>query len=169
MTMYGIQGVGGGGTGVLSGRGASFGDNPFLRLLTEQLRNQTPLEPVDNASFMQQMAQYSSMQEQRELNQNMLSLLDYQGLLARLQGLSEGSGLLGKQVTYTTEAGGEASGVVQSVFIDPSGEVRLRLESGEEIGMRQVSGVAMPPAGTPTGTPANTPANTPTNTPTNNA
>ena len=90
---------------VLSQRGGNFGDNPFLRLLTEQLKNQTPLEPVDNASFMNQMASYSSMQQQQDLNTNMLALLDFQGLLARMEGLSQGSALLGKQVTYADESG----------------------------------------------------------------
>jgi flagellar basal-body rod modification protein FlgD len=71
------------GSTVLSNQGGSFGDNPFLQLLTEQLKNQTPLQPVDDASFMNQMATYSSMQQQQDLNKNMLSLLDYQGVLAR--------------------------------------------------------------------------------------
>ena len=80
---------------VVSSQGGTFEDNPFLTLLIAQLRNQTPLEPVDNASFMQQVATFSSMEEQRNLNTNMLKLLDLQSLLARLQGLSEGSALLG--------------------------------------------------------------------------
>lgn len=147
-----IQGLGNSSTGVLSSRGGKFGDNPFLQLLTEQLRNQTPLEPVDNASFMQQMAQYSSMQEQRDLNKNMLSLLDYQGLLARLQGLSEGSNLLGKQVTYDGPNGTGSTGTVASVYIAEDGEVRLKLESGEEIGARQITGIAMPSGTNPTPT-----------------
>ena len=71
---------------VLSQQGGGFGENPFLALLTTQLRNQTPLEPVDNESFMNQMASYSSMEQQQDLNTNMLALLDYQGLLARMQG-----------------------------------------------------------------------------------
>jgi flagellar basal-body rod modification protein FlgD len=52
---------------VLSSKGGQFGENPFLLLLTEQLKNQTPLEPVDNESFMNQMASYSSMQQQQDL------------------------------------------------------------------------------------------------------
>jgi flagellar basal-body rod modification protein FlgD len=134
------------GTGVLSSQNATFGDNPFLRLLTEQLKNQTPLEPVDNESFMNQMASYSSMQEQKDLNRNMLQLLDYQGLLARLQGLSQGSALLGKEVGYQ-DGEEELTGTVQSVFVTQDGEVRVRLDGDREIGMRQIISVGLGAAG----------------------
>ena len=132
-----------GGTSVLSTRQADYGDNPFLRLLTEQLRNQTPLEPVDNESFMNQMASYSNMEEQRQLNDNMLKLLDYQGILARVQGLGEGSALLGKQVTFTQD-GIETSDTVESLYVGETGDIRLKLAGGSEIDMRSVIGIAQP-------------------------
>ncbi|MCA8952356.1 MAG: hypothetical protein KDE27_22795 [Planctomycetes bacterium] len=132
-----------GGTSVLSTQQANYGDNPFLRLLTEQLRNQTPLEPVDNESFMNQMASYSSMQEQKDLNANMLKLLDYQGVLARVQGLGEGSALLGKEVTFLRD-GAEATGTVESLYVGETGDIKLKLTGGDEIGMREVIGIAQP-------------------------
>lgn len=138
---------------VLTQNGGSFGDNPFLSLLTTQLKNQTPLEPVDNASFMQQMASYSSMTQQQDLNTNMLKLLDYQGLLARLQGLSEGSALLGKEVTFDTDTARDVSGTVKSVYIDKSGEVRCNLEDGTDIGMRQITAISNPSTAGATTTP----------------
>src|SRR5262249_25516463 len=139
------------GTSVLSTSSASFGDNPFLTLLTEQLRNQTPFEPVDNAAFMNQMAEYSSMTEQKQLNDNLLKLLDYQGVLARLSGLSEGSALLGKQVTYDTQSQRGLTGTVQSVYIDQQGEVHLKLQSGDDITMHPVTGTAPASDPSPTG------------------
>lgn len=132
------------GNTVLGTDQASFADNTFLRLLTAQLQNQTPLEPVDNESFMNQMASYSSMEEQRALNGNMLKLLDYQGLLARIQSLGEGSALLGKDVTFDAEDGTQTSGRVESVFIADTGDVRLKLAGGQEIDMRAVTGIAEP-------------------------
>ena len=152
MTISGIDGTApANGTAVLANRRASYGDNPFLQLLTEQLRNQTPLEPVDNESFMNQMASYTTMQEQRELNTNMLALLDYQGLLARVQGLSQGSALLGKEVTFTGDDGAEQRGNVESVFVAESGEVKLKLDGDREIDLREVLGIAAAGAGTATG------------------
>jgi hypothetical protein len=136
-----------GGTSVLSTSQAKYGDNQFLTLLTEQLRNQTPLDPVDNESFMSQMASYTTMEEQRELNSNLLKLLDYQGVLARLQGLSEGSALLGKDVSYVDADGNEQTARVESVYVAENGDVRLRLSGDAEIGLREVIGVSQPEAG----------------------
>ncbi len=132
------------GTSVLSTSKASYGDNPFLKLLTEQLKNQTPLEPVDNESFMNQMASYTTMQEQRDLNGNMLKLLDYQGVLARAQGLSQGSALLGKEINYADADGNTASGTVQSISVAETGDVRLKLEGGKEVDLRSVLGITQP-------------------------
>ena len=132
------------GTSVLGTSSATFGDSTFLTLLTEQLKNQTPLEPVDNESFMNQMASYTSMEEQRSLNSNMLKLLDYQGALARAQGLSEGSALLGKQISYATDDGKTASGTVQSIYVAETGDVRLKLADGKEVDMRSVLGITQP-------------------------
>lgn len=129
---------------VLSNNGGNFGDNPFLQLLTEQLRNQTPLDPVDNESFMNQMASYSSMQQQQDLNSNMLALLDYQGLLARMQGLSQGSALLGKEISFTDANGSEQQDTVSSIYVAEDGEVRLRLDGGEDVSLRQVTSIGMP-------------------------
>ncbi|MFO1076350.1 MAG: flagellar hook capping FlgD N-terminal domain-containing protein [Planctomycetota bacterium] len=131
-----------GGTSVLSSQKASYGDNPFLVLLTEQLKNQTPLEPVNNESFVNQMASYTTMNEQRDLNNNLLKLLDYQGVLARMNGISEGSALLGKDVTFTNAEGQEETAKVESVYINDNGDVHLRLEGDKDIDMREVHGIA---------------------------
>jgi len=126
---------------VLSTSGGSFSDNSFLKILVSQMQNQTPLQPVDDSAFLQQMSAFSSMQEQRDLNKNMLDLLNYQGLLARLQGLSEGSTLLGKEVTYTAEDGTTKTGTAEKLFVNEQGEVRV-VVGGDEISIQQVTGIA---------------------------
>lgn len=148
--MTGITGIGPSGAGgaITSTQGGSFGENPFLQLLVTQLSNQTPLEPVDNNSFMEQLATYNSMEEQKKLNTNMLDLLNFQGVLARLQSLSEGSAMLGKQVSFATPDGGEGKGVVTSVYVNQSGEVRLRMGE-KEVGMNLVTGISEPPKAEP--------------------
>ena len=134
------------GNSIISTQEAEFGENPFLNLLITQLRNQTPLEPVDNESFMNQMATFSSMEEQKELNDNMLKLLNFQGVLARLQSLSEGSTMLGKQVSYNLEGDQTGEGTVDSIFVNEQGEVRLRV-GDDEIGMNQITGITQPDDG----------------------
>lgn len=153
------------GNAVLGSRAATMGDNPFLTLLTTQLRNQTPLEPVDNESFMNQMASFTTMQEQRDLNGNLLKLLDFQGVLARVQGLSQGSALLGKEVSYAGEDGREASGRVESVFVAETGEVRLKLDGDRQIDLRAVLAIRDGSGATPTTGGASGAANSAANTP----
>lgn len=52
--------------------------NFFLRLLTTQLQNQDPTEPVDNAQLTQQIAQYSGVEQQVQTNSNLEKLLSQQ-------------------------------------------------------------------------------------------
>jgi flagellar basal-body rod modification protein FlgD len=116
-------------------------DNPFLSLLIANLRNQTPTEPVDNSSFMNQMAQLSSMEEQKHLNDNLGELLRFQGALARLDGLSRGAGLLGKEIEFVSMDGQTTSnGVVESIRVDEQGIVRLKV-GNDEINIGQVVGI----------------------------
>ena len=42
----------------------------FLSLLTAQLQNQDPLEPVDSTQFTQQLVQFSGVEQQIQTNQN---------------------------------------------------------------------------------------------------
>lgn len=45
-----------------SQRTKQLGQADFLRLMTEQLKNQDPLKPLDNAQFLGQLAQFSTVQ-----------------------------------------------------------------------------------------------------------
>jgi flagellar basal-body rod modification protein FlgD len=49
--------------------------NTFLKLFTEQLKNQDPSAPLDSNEFTQQIAQYSSVQQQVNTNSNLEKLL----------------------------------------------------------------------------------------------
>jgi hypothetical protein len=63
-------------------------------------------------------------------------------VLARIQSLSEGSSMLGKEVSFAGADGKEQTSVVDSVYVAETGDVRLKLQNGEEIDMRQVIGIA---------------------------
>ena len=134
--------------GTIGTTSSQFSDNTFLNLLVAEMRSQTPLKPVDNDSFMQQMASFSSMSEQKELNQNLLKLLDFQGALARLQGLSQSSSLLGKKITFVDNDDPKktGTGVVDSVYVNDKGEVKLKVGE-KEISMNQIVGVAQEDGG----------------------
>ncbi|MFQ5504065.1 MAG: flagellar hook assembly protein FlgD [Planctomycetota bacterium] len=118
-----------------------FGDNPFLKLLIAEMQAQTPLDPVNNSSFMEQMSQFSSMEQQQQLNDNLLSLLHFQGALARLNGLSQGSSMIGHEVEYVTDdKGTRKTGVVEAVEVDETGAVSVRI-GGESWHLASIIGV----------------------------
>lgn len=47
----------------------------FLQLLTTQLRNQNPLEPLDTNQFTQQLVQFSQVEQQIKMNDQMTTLI----------------------------------------------------------------------------------------------
>ncbi len=49
-------------------RNAALGQADFLRLMTEQLKNQDPLKPLSNSEFLGQLAQFSTVQGIQDLN-----------------------------------------------------------------------------------------------------
>jgi flagellar basal-body rod modification protein FlgD len=55
--------------------GEALGQDTFLRLLVEQLKNQDPLNPQDSAQFVAQLAQFSSLQELTSINARLGQLL----------------------------------------------------------------------------------------------
>lgn len=63
----------------------------FLKILTAQLNNQDPLKPVDNEEFVAQIAQFATLEQSRQLNVKIDSLL---GVQSSLQSV----GMLGRTV-----------------------------------------------------------------------
>src|SRR5579863_1265649 len=52
--------------------------NSFLTLLTTQLQNQDPLDPLDTNQFTQQLVEFTSVQQQVDMNTNMQTLISLQ-------------------------------------------------------------------------------------------
>jgi flagellar basal-body rod modification protein FlgD len=49
-------------------------EQTFLTLLVAQLRNQDPLQPQDGAQFVAQLAQFSSLEQQIQIRQDLDSI-----------------------------------------------------------------------------------------------
>ncbi len=58
----------------------SLADNfqMFLTLLTEQMKNQDPLNPLDSTEFVNQLVQFSSVEQQITQNDKLSTLIDLQ-------------------------------------------------------------------------------------------
>jgi len=72
--------------------GPTLGKQDFLKLLITQLRNQDPLNPLDQNQFLAQTAQFTSL----ENLQNISTQLAEMKALTQGQTLTQGAALLGK-------------------------------------------------------------------------
>ncbi|MCB1890508.1 MAG: flagellar biosynthesis protein FlgD, partial [Rhodocyclaceae bacterium] len=68
MSVSGVSGTTS--TSSLTGTRQGIADNfdTFLQLLTTQLKNQNPLDPLDTNQFTQQLVQFSSVEQQLKTN-----------------------------------------------------------------------------------------------------
>ena len=74
----------------------------FLKLLTAQMQNQDPLDPMDTAQYTQQLVQYSQVEQSIEQTATLKSLLSAFGT----QNLMQASAMIGAQVETTSPVSG---------------------------------------------------------------
>lgn len=95
----------------------------YLKILSAQLQYQDPLEPTNNQEFLAQTAQFSQLEQSRQLNEKIDSLL-------QLQSATQSIGLIGKTVDYSGNAGGSVvTGQVTGMTFS-NGEPRLTVLTG---------------------------------------
>ena len=76
-------------TGTLSG---NF--DTFLKLLTTQMQNQDPSNPLDTNQFTSQLVQFANVEQQIKANTNLSTLID----LSKASSLYQASAMIGHQV-----------------------------------------------------------------------
>ena len=69
----------------------------FLTLLTTQLRNQDPLDPMDNAEMTNQLVQFANVEQQITQNQNLEQMIT----LLNAQSAASSVSYIGKDIQYT--------------------------------------------------------------------
>jgi len=74
----------------------------FLKLLTTQMQNQDPLDPMDTAQYTQQLVQYSQVEQSIEQTSTLKSLLAAFGT----QNLMQASAMIGAQVETNSAISG---------------------------------------------------------------
>lgn len=102
----------------------------YMKILITQLRNQNPLEPMDNNEMASQLAQLAQLGQIEVLNTNFAEILT-------TTNRSYANSLIGRNVTFFAEdeatgALEKLTGTVDSVFNDPdTKECLLGVTSGE--------------------------------------
>lgn len=88
---------------------SQLGEDAFLKLLTTQLQNQNPLQPMDDTQSIAQLAQFSSVQATTQLKDSFAS---FQSNFSVMQS----AGLIGKAVSaQSTDASGNTATVAGTV------------------------------------------------------
>ncbi len=113
---------------------AAVGQEDFLKILLTQLNYQDPLKPLDNQEFLAQMAQFSSLEQSRQLNERIDTLLT-------IQASTQSIGLLGKTVEVSTESGAVVGQVTTMVFKEgqPFMTVKVGDQFLNDISLSQIS------------------------------
>ncbi|HED33368.1 MAG TPA: flagellar hook assembly protein FlgD, partial [Gammaproteobacteria bacterium] len=119
-----------------------LGQNDFLKLMTTQLSNQDPLEPMDNGEFMGQIAQFGAVDG---INNLLASFNDLAANLQSSQAL-QASNIIGREVLVNHDQGylpqggvlqgaveldSSSSNVAVNIY-DATGEVLGRVDLGAQ-------------------------------------
>jgi len=128
-------------TGAASNAPSSTLDkNAFLQLLVTQVRNQDPLEPSGGTEYVAQLAQFSSLEQMQNLNDNIVGLAVLQQNNALMSQLTSSSALIGQNVEWTDPQTGDVhTGQVTSVKIE-EGIALLQID-GEDVPLGNVTQV----------------------------
>src|SRR5881227_64289 len=86
--------------------------NTFLQLLTTQLQNQNPLDPLDTNQFTQQLVQFSSVEQQINMNTQLSTLISLQQTSQSTSAL----GFVGQTVTVDGNTAQLANGQASWTF-----------------------------------------------------
>jgi flagellar basal-body rod modification protein FlgD len=88
----------------------------FLKLLTTQLQNQNPLDPLDTNQFTQQLVQFAQVEQQINMNSSLGTLISLQQASQATQAVS----LLGTNVTVGGGTAALSNGQAKWSFTSPS-------------------------------------------------
>jgi flagellar basal-body rod modification protein FlgD len=110
---------------------STLGKDDFLRILTTQLSHQDPSSPLQDKDFIAQMATFSSLEQMTNLNKSFEKFANQQ--------MSQFSGSIGKEITWTLEDATSMAGVVDGVSVQSGnyfymvGNEKVPVESVSEI------------------------------------
>jgi flagellar basal-body rod modification protein FlgD len=96
----------------------------YMKLLVTELRNQNPLEPMDNSQMASQLAQFSQLQQLESMDSNFANIL-------AVTERTYANTLIGKQVSFMAETPGGTkeltNGMVDEVIPNDGGDILLTI------------------------------------------
>lgn len=114
-----------------------MGKDQFLKLLMLQLSKQDPLSPVKNEEFIAQMAQFSALEQMKNVSKSVGTLGD---VMTRMQSQN----LLGKEIQYTTESSSTPRiGTVSKLQFEQDGKTTLFV-GAQAVNLSDVMSVSTP-------------------------
>ena len=114
---------------------AGLQQEDFLKVLLAQLSFQDPLKPMDNQEFIAQLAQFSAIEQSRQSNQDIQSMLT-------LQVANQAVGLLGHTVEIQTGSGTQIGEVTTVGFWQGLPVLTVQTVDGgflTDVGLSQIS------------------------------
>jgi len=119
----------------------SLGQEDLFEILLTQLTYQDPLKPLDNQEFIAQLAQFTSLEQTRQTNTNIESLLT-------MQTASQSLSLLGDTVQVQTDTGGQVGKVTTVSFERGVPNLTVQLSNGAFINGVSLSQISLVREGT---------------------
>jgi len=117
-----------------AGTAASLNEGDFLNLMMDQLKNQDPLNPADPTQYMSELASFSSLDEEMQIQQSSSESASNQAASSALQ-------MLGQTVSYTDANGNSASGTVTAVDFTSNGPT-LTVGGVSGISLSEITGAS---------------------------
>ena len=114
---------------------SSISQQDFFKLLVTQLSFQDPLKPIDNEAFLAQIAQFTSLEQTRQMNDRVNTLLT-------IQSSTQAIGLIGRTVEVATATGSVVGKVTTLNFQSGTPFLTVQTTTGQfltGIGLDQVS------------------------------
>lgn len=102
----------------------------FLKLMIAQLKNQDPLEPMDSTDYSAQLAQFSSLEQLQNINDNLNTSIDANYLLTQSINNTMTATLIGKDVkiaTNTIKYNGQESTAIGYELPVQASEVKIKI------------------------------------------
>lgn len=107
-----------------------LGKDDFLKLLVAELKYQDPMDPMKDRDFIAQMAQFSSLEQMQNLNNNFELMAQLNLMTVSFNTVS----IIGKKIVYEDDSGQTCNGIVTgvnfsetvpSIIVDENKEISL--------------------------------------------